>query len=829
MTTLKAQVPQAHLATAMGTPNSIKTEYSTEILLPVSGPLALVVLVRDFTRWILDLARFLTFSEVAASYLKHGGKVSLSFGARIVGDPYAPYATDFETQLLAIARSAWTDMLDRVTRQPDTITSRSAKDILSGQGPRIVSSLYKPPKIALRPSWPRIIPGKGQSVPPRDMAFPDAIDRTYAFIIENLARPNIIFREAFYAGILLPTSELFTDEYTTARTGERLQLLLNSMIRIYPHKREKRIEQAMLGLVEMAIESSQRFLPRMVASIFEKMSDEQKILLASWLVIQHKRSRSRVPGLLGKDLNKMLGFLPFQIHREWAFRREEKLEMCFGNPSLRGPYRTEALPPQGTLSREEYTAAENELTLLMGKSTRQVSSEAVILSSGSLKSRLNTVYYAGQGSLGELTSDTVNNVFFTEERQSVVNSVLQEISRQQERLELARSVQISATTVTATAKGVDDKQSATHHRFRVVIPVHAKVHLEDVGLTWCPRISNPFMDLREVIRDEYIHAYNEYKTQNYVSVPIHPPITWDGFEATTSVGLGELEEIVTKDFEINIQTDLNNEGQDIRHTKADFARASVILEAHDSWYEYVPDSYALYLEDLSATEPLRTIRGTVVYESYDHSDVLDEAEGTAHVSIPIQRYTEKTIEDLANYEAELQDYERKVQAVESRAHQYALIKQRELIERHEEIELLFKIVFETLIRRICSLLYRQNHSYYVEILSNCIDWSRAKMQFESQPLNNLIYSEFVANHFMNSAAVRVFLPVLRTAETVFLDTLIECSTSLFRSSVEEIRQQITKFRERLHQRQSDVIQEFDTEMIIGDHIEAVISNHDFSS
>lgn len=173
---------------------------------------------------------------------------------------------------------------------------------------------------------------------------------------------------------------------------------------------------------------------------------------------------------------------------------------------------------------------------------------------------------------------------------------------------------------------------------------------------------------------------------------------------------------------------------------------------------------------------------------------------------------------------ELQDYQFKLEALAAQAKQYARIKQREFIERHERLDSISKILFDALVKRSFTFLYYQNHSYYKEIIARCIDWNRVKIEFESEEMNSLFYPDFPPDHFMDSPEVRFFLPIIKNAERILIDTLKTYGNLFVSTSAEYALTKIEALRNEV--KNGAKLDEFDQEVVVGDHIEAVMSNHE---
>jgi hypothetical protein len=206
----------------------------------------------------------------------------------------------------------------------------------------------------------------------------------------------------------------------------------------------------------------------------------------------------------------------------------------------------------------------------------------------------------------------------------------------------------------------------------------------------------------------------------------------------------------------------------------------------------------------------------------------DNWQGYVTITIPVLRYDQATVNALAQYRLQMRDYELQTEALAAQAVQYAAIKQREFIERHERLTVLNRIVFDALMRRVCMSLSRPQASYYKEIIRRCLDWTGAKIEFEPGRMDDLEFPDYPSDHFVNSPGVRFFLPVIRTAETNFFDTLMACGTFHVRLSVENARNAINGARARIQGAGTAVerLDQFSTEMVLGEHIEAVMSDHD---
>jgi hypothetical protein len=631
-------------------------------------------------------------------------------------------------------------------------------------------------------------------------------------LLTYLASPNSIMREAFEAGLIEKSNQIFSENFSRAKNlSERTEMVLTTLLASVATDVPLEITPTTRKLVVEAINLAKAKHPSFLFQDFTQFPQGLNDHLIKWLVAHHRSKKYQV-GIAHKDLHQLLGFIPAITLREWAFKRKERLTMEFGTPDLRGPTGAEALPPQGTFKREDYRGLQEELSTMAAERREVTAREARGLAIGSIRNQLDTVYYAGPGNVNELTSQASTSLLREQSRNRILG-LLREVSELRENTVISVGTDNVSTTISRKSRGVDPKLSATHHRFKVIVPIKNTVSMYDVGLTWCPRIFNPFMDLRQAVRDVYNAAFREYKQQYYVPEPVKPHIVWERYTVSKDVNM-EGEEYVSEWFHIVLASVE-------RETKPDLNGASVVWNQDEDWLNDDPDTWAIWLANLSFSG--QTISGRVIAETTDGGA---DFQGYARITVPILRYSTETVNNLAQYEADLTDYNLKIQALEASASQYAKIKQREFIERHQRQDPITKIVFEVLVKRVCQNIPAQHLSYYKEIISRCIDWSETKIEFESRAIDSLLYPDFPPDHFMNSPAVRFFLPVIRTAEDVLFDVLAEFGSFFTRQGVENARDRIKNMRDDINNNGPTELDTFDSKLTIGEHIEGVMSNHD---
>jgi hypothetical protein len=768
MPILQANVPQNNLATAMGAPNRIRVEYSTDILLPVPGPSLMSVLFRHYVHALMDLNEVLILTDDARQFMIGGGRF------------------DFRVE------------------DPATVIPRPRKQAREG------ASLILAAREAIARFNKNTFIKTVEHIARRDthIARRDSL-------LARLAAPNPVLRELFDANLLQRTPTLFAQPFAQAATfDQRVEVIVETLLARHANRRPPAVIEAMRQLTTEAILIASRRYAVFRLGEFGQLPAAVRDALALWLATNHLQKADPLASAFQADLNPLLGFTPILPAREWALSRRERMDLVFGVPDLRGPLATDAVPPQGHVQREEFTSSTTELARLTGSLSTATTEEALTISSGTLRRALDTVYYSGAGDVNQLTGQGAN-ALLTEQRRGVVLSLIRQFSESRQESEVVVSSRMSSSTTVVRAPGVDPRLAATHHRFKVVVPVDATVDMYDVGLTWSPRISNPFFELRKAIREAYRDARDSHRLQFYVAEPLTPQITYETYYVSETIymnndGDSDVSETVTLYVS---ETDRNDH--------PDFVNAIAEFSQDRGTWRNDSDEWTVSFEILSYSGGV--IRAKVGVEVED-----DNWQGYVTITIPVLRYDDGTVNRLAQYRVQMRDYELQRDALEAQAAQYAAIKQREFIERHERLTVLNRIVFDSLMKRVCLPLFATSVSYYKEIIARCIDWTRVKIELEPGRMGDLAFPGYPADHFVNSRGVRFFLPVIRTAENTFFDTLTACGTFQVRASVENARNAINAARQRIQAAPNQVerLDQFATEMVLGEHIEAVMSNHD---
>jgi hypothetical protein len=108
------------------------------------------------------------------------------------------------------------------------------------------------------------------------------------------------------------------------------------------------------------------------------------------------------------------------------------------------------------------------------------------------------------------------------------------------------------------------------------------------------------------------------------------------------------------------------------------------------------------------------------------------------------------------------------------------------------------------------------------------------MRFEPADMNAMAYPQLPPSHFMNALGIRFILPIHRSAESTFFDALQTGAGTYFRTAALAVRTYVDGYRtvvEAAKTAEPDklVLDSFKSEMVLGRHLEAVLSEHPFAA
>ena len=516
--------------------------------------------------------------------------------------------------------------------------------------------------------------------------------------------------------------------------------------------------------------------------------------------------------------------------REWAFQRVERLDLELGQPEFRGPYSAEAVAPNSELEIFESSTEELfELSSSRSETMRQRASERMSLTSSRFKSELDNMTESGVTSERSFREDSTLLTTLRSRRREAIDQTISAVSAENEQRNINANRHTISSSRRYTTGGKDDFHATTELAFQVTAPVSAKVYLEDVNLVWCPRLINPFMALERMIDDHETQARREYLAQNEVIDPVRPVLEYERATFTEEQAVNGTDTRQTRRFDVRIP------GQYYGDWELDEANCSVKFR-NGGWDDYNLDERGNWddLETwdekfLSIEQDGNRIKGRALLTTND-PELLNK--GFFTYTFALKRLTERSLAELRAYEAENRAAEAERRAVQSRARQYAKLQREELIQKYSDSLNLREEAFARLVR---SVFFGSNgYSYYQEIIRSCIKWSSATITFEPNSAMELPYPELPRSHFLNSTGIRFVLPIQRESEDAFFDAMDEGGNTYYRQSANGVRARTDDYRARIEALKSEraeslILDSYTRQMVLGRHLEAVMSNHPFST
>ena len=509
--------------------------------------------------------------------------------------------------------------------------------------------------------------------------------------------------------------------------------------------------------------------------------------------------------------------------KEWALDTQERLKISFGTPNLRGPVEAYSISPKGVVRNEYHMSSEKQTSLSTNESYGNKMTDVISTNLQRFNKMLGTTYDVNDSSADIISGNIRSSM--NETRRSVIHSIIQEMNNSHGSSTLDKtSINTSHASITESP-GIDLKLSATHHKFKVVVPIEITTEIHNVCLTWCPTIRNPFMYIRGKLTDVYNKAYSEYITQHYVPRLKKPYINFIKNDISVSEYICAVDNDDNDDDDDNDDLYTTNHTLKIKYDAASVAYSDTMNIAHtfEQRTETFRDDSDIFTWNFSATDD---DNGEIkIHAEVINRDPSSTIEGTLKCTVSIFSYSQDSITAMENHDTDLANRDFEILSRMSQARQYASMKQRKFIENYERLGIIQKTVFDELIRSI-SMTTFNNTAIYKEKIRNCIDWSRAKVNFKFANMSALYRPELPPDHFLNSTKVTLFLPILQKSEKIFGDTynLLTLTSMPNNTVLEYIRVRRTELREN-----PDLLDKIKSEMIIGDHIESVMSNHDHAT
>jgi hypothetical protein len=524
--------------------------------------------------------------------------------------------------------------------------------------------------------------------------------------------------------------------------------------------------------------------------------------------------------------------------REWAFLRRERVELLLYPPKFRGPLSVDPVAPNSDLTvSDSVTSGSQRIDISTSQSAR--SSASNVMLSTQVKEKLGTLYDYGSN-LGETMSEQgYERDTSRGEKRSLVEQALSEISEANASTTVSVSTRAASSSREYVTRGKDTSFSTTEVSFEAFSPVHVTHFLQGIGVVWSPRIKNPYAALRQAIDEYEDQVRNDYITENHVIDPAEPLPTYEGFD-TKSVNTGKTAgsdvydgTYVEKTVTIKLST------QEIQQNYFLDDNVTCVLEQDDDWTTNALDSdqYTIKKPIILKYVPAEYIKIKTRLKIHDEPGGKNFYWMWLKVSVTKFKYTAAYLQQLNEYRKTVDELNpARREAVEAQAKRYARLKREELIRRYSNDPAeLREYTFIALMRQMFGTTGGK-WSYYHGIIKSCIDWDRAKVQPEPAPPDALAADGLSPFHFLNVDAVRFFLPIHEASEDAFFEAVSNTVDANWRALFASVKTYIAGQRNKVKvmtdrmnaaDKEALTLDEYDTELVLGRHLEAVLSRTPF--
>ena len=765
---------------AVAKPNQLTSHYESYVLIPNLGPLLYSKLYNKLTRVVGDISSTFVLLDDIKFYFTQFKEIPPT--------PYIP--DDIVVSEYAISEGAARSSfkIDEAYARPNTRQPQTVLRSLNNIGKAVI-----------------------KAAPAANFYTADD-DRmeNYKNILSGMAPRNEVVSALVDNGIMLGNEGIVSKKFLTAKRDEQVKTMIRSFIGT-----TKAVE----------ISDSIREYSRSMAHTLLKNNAELSayeahfvdimfIALSNFFNVYHIVNPA--------DHIKVIESC------EWAFLRTERVTLDLQQPLFRGPLEVNSVAPNSELTlteTESRMTTTGSRTLIMSRDDltefNSISSE--------VKNKLGILFDYGSN-LGQTMSEqgyTQDNM--KSEKRSRVESALREISQQNSSVTVSTQTLSSSQIREYHTEGKDPKFATSELSFEVFSPVKVNHYLDDVGAVWAPRVNNPFSDLRTSLTEYYNQTYADYIQENYVIDPMEPIPSYESVNRVTrdtahETDPGTFTKTVSFKLTANEITTGHLFGEDIQ----------LEFHQHCDWYEncYDADDRWMKIHSVDRHGGDNWVDVTVKYH-VDNVTGNDPDRTWIRVSIDKYKATDA-------YRKELKEYTQTVEktnparrnAIKVQARKYAALKREELIRKYESnIDSLKDYAFTSLIKKMFSNnVVDENWSYYLGIIRTCIDWDKSRIDPEPCGIEELYETVLSPYHFLNVQAVRFFLPINVGAEAIFFDTMRKVVDPAWRSLFDTVEKYINDQRKEFKElpEEKRLIDSYDSELILGRHLEAVLSNKTFA-
>lgn len=520
----------------------------------------------------------------------------------------------------------------------------------------------------------------------------------------------------------------------------------------------------------------------------------------------------------------------YQNDREWAFQRTERVDLHLGTPVFRGPVSASSVAPGSTLKNsEQITRTSTRLETIESKARSMTINGKSQEISSLMTESLNHLTESGiQSEEAFQQKSTLLNTL-SERRRSIVNTVINQVSASNKKQSFTRTATESVSSSSYETQGMDKNRSTTELSFQIVSPINVKIRIEKVGLVWCPYIISPFIGLRNLISRYESQAEAEYLQQNRIVDPVEPVKVYNTVTFQKEIEASGRHEEQRYDFNFTIPADqtgykLNRVGCSVDYRNG--TGKDYDWKERGNW-----DNLENWAEDFTALEQTgNRIHGTVVLAT---TDPEYWNKGFLTLTFELKQLTEQSKTAQERYNRDNEETKNRRDAIEVQARQYARMRRNELIEKYTNEYDMHETLFAGLVRRVFSSHSSEKQSYFKGVLRSCIDWTTASMQHTHGSPAGIPYPEYPTDHFMNTPGVRFTLPLHRQSEEAFFGIIDDSANNYYVESAKKVKDSVNNYRDSIEEMKTNnpdelEVDSYSSEMVLGNHLEAVLSNTTFT-
>ena len=775
---LHTTIGDEYFPVAVAKPNQLTSYYESYVLIPNLGPLLYSKLYGKLKHVVDDFSSTISLMDDIKIYYKQYKEIPPT--------PYVPDDIVVSGSEISegVAKSGF--KIDEAYARPNTRQPQVVLRSLNNIGTKVI---------------------KGVPVANIYTADDERIEN-YKNILSGISKKNVAISSLVDNNFMLGNEGVVTKKFLSVSRDEQIVIMVDSFV----------------GAAESVEMSNQTFE--------FSMEMTRKILQNNTILSKYNEKIVEIATILTANFFNKYDIVDPADHIkviqscEWAFLRTERVTLDLQRPLFRGPLNVNCVSPKSELT---LTETESRITT-SGARTLITSSDDLAeynSISSEIKSKLGILFDYGSN-LGQTMSEegyTQDNM--KSEKRSRVESALRKVSQQNSTMTVSTQTLSFSEIREYNTEGKDPKFATSELSFEVFSPVKVNHYLDDIGAVWSPRIKNPFADLRANLTEYYDKTYSDYIQENYVIDPKEPIPSYSSVDRvtrdTTHIdGAGTHTETVTFKLTTHEISTGHLFGEDIQ------------LEFHQDcdWYEneYDEDDRWMKIERVDWHGGYSWVDVTVKYNLTSHW--YNQPDRT-WIKVSIDKWKETEA-----YRQEMKEFKQTVEktnparrnAIKVQARKYAALKRDELIRKYEgNIDQLKDYAFTSLIKKMFSNM-NENWSYCFGIIRTCIDWNKSRIDPEPCSIEDLYETVLSPYHFLNVQAVRFFLPLNVGAEAIFFDMMRNVADTTWRSLFNTVEKYINDQREAFKElpEAKRLIDSYDSEFVLGRHLEAVLSNKTFA-